>query len=65
MVSSSCSGDVSITDRFCPLLRPFVVSSSTGIDPALHPNRPPVSVSTVRWTWFIDFRTRSLGIRSP
>ncbi len=62
MVEPSCTGDVSITERGSPLLRPVVVSSSTGIPEACHPNRPPLILSSARWTPFIVFNTMSLGM---
>src|SRR6188508_945519 len=63
MASPSCTGDVSITTRGWPLLRPFVVSSTTGIPPARHPSRPPLILSRLRWKVFMAFSCRSLGMR--
>src|SRR5579862_7393565 len=48
MVEPSCSGDVSITVCGRPVLRPVVVSCSTGIFPAAHPMRPPENF-TAAW----------------
>ena len=64
-VEPSCSGEVNMTARGCPLLRPVVVSSSTGMLLASHPKRPPLSFKMVRWTPFMVFNTRSLGTRGP
>ena len=65
IVAPSWYGEVSITDRGWPLLRPVVVSSSTGIRPAFHPSRPKLTASTVRWMVFMAFRARSLGMGRP
>ena len=64
MDSPSWIGDVNITLRSFPLLRPVVVSSSTGMLPASQPNRPPLIRKMTRWTVFIAFNVRSLGIRA-
>src|SRR5207248_3460752 len=60
--SPSRYGEVSMTERGWPLLRPVVVSSSTGILLSSHPNRPPVTLSMPRWTAFIAFNPRSVGM---
>ena len=62
MVSPSCHGLVSNTDRDSPVLRPTVVSSSTGMLPAVHPIRPPDTVSRPRCIVFIILSAKSLGI---
>ena len=61
-VEPSCRGEVSITDRGCPLLRPVVVSRMTGMADAFHPSRPPLTVRITRWTAFMVFKARSLGM---
>src|SRR5436190_209464 len=61
-VEPSRYGDVSITERAWPLFRPVVVSSSTGILLSSHPNRPPLTLSMPRWTAFIAFNPRSVGM---
>ena len=65
MVSSSCSGEVSITARGSPLLRPTVVSSSTGMPAASQPSLPKLTVSRPRWTRFIPLSMKSLGMPGP
>lgn len=62
MDSPSCIGDVNITLRGFPLLRPVVVSSSTGMLPASQPNRPPLRLKIMRCAVFIAFNVRSLGM---
>ena len=51
-----------MTRRFCPLLRPVVVSLRTGILPASQPTLPNDTVSKVLWMAFMDFRTKRLGM---
>src|SRR5947209_3785608 len=51
-----------MTERGWPLLRPTVVSSITGMLLACQPIRPPVILSIPRWTAFIVFRAKSLGM---
>jgi hypothetical protein len=62
IVAPSCTGEVSITDRERPVLRPVVVSSSTGMFDAFHPARPPLILSTLRWIAFIALNAKSLGM---
>src|SRR5687768_7611305 len=64
IVSPSWCGEVSITVRGWPLLRPVVVSSSTGMLPARHPMRPPLSLSVARWKALSVWKTKSLGTTS-
>ena len=63
-VSPFCRGEVSMHERDSPLLRPTVVSSSTGMPAALQPSLPKLIVSVARCTKFMVFRTRSLGMSS-
>ena len=62
IVDPSCTGEVNITERGCPLLRPVVVNSTTGIFPASHPSRPPLSFRMPRWMVFMAFNVKSLGM---
>ena len=64
-VSPSCTGEVSMTERDSPDLRPTVVSSSTGMPAASQPILPKLTVSRARWMAFIDFSIRSLGMAEP
>ena len=60
--SPSCQGVVSIVERGSPLLRPVVVSSMTGMFPAVQPIRPRVTVIAVRCNVFIVFMTSAEGM---
>ena len=61
MASPCCTGDVSITVWGWPLLRPIVVSSSTGMPPARHPRRPKLTFKTTRWKVFSALSCKSVG----
>ena len=52
-----------MTERGSPLLRPVVVSSSTGMFCAVHPTRPPLTVSMMRWMAFMALSAMSAGMR--
>ncbi len=53
---------MSITVRGSPDLRPIVVSFSTGMFAARQPALPALSVSMTRWTAFIAFSVKSVGM---
>src|SRR4029453_3030603 len=48
-LAPSCTGEVSIVVRRLPVLRPVVVSSSTGIPNPRLPSRPSLIRKTARW----------------
>ncbi len=54
-----------IVVRASPLLRPIVVSSTTGIPIAAQPSLPKLPLRITRWTKFMVFSCRSLGIGAP
>ena len=61
-IPNSRWGDVNMTDRRVPDLRPVVVNRSTGMWPTVHPSLPPLSFSKTRCALFIVLKNPSLGI---
>ena len=60
--SPSLSGEVSMTDRDRPDLRPVVINSSTNMSAAVHPSLPPLIFNRPLCTPLIAFRDPSLGM---
>ena len=61
-VFPSWYGDVSITVRTSPVLRPVVVSSTTGMPATCQPKRPPVKAMAARWSAFMLLSEKSVGM---